>query len=125
MNSVILIGRLTKDIELRSTSSGKQTASFTLAVDNGKDKDADFINCIAWEQTAINMQKYCKKGSQIAVAGRIGTRSYEAQDGTKRYVTEVLAINVRFLDTKAKEENKSLQTIKQDEIELSDDDLPF
>ena len=106
MNKVILIGRLTKDPELRTIASGNATTSFTIAVNrnftnqNGE-READFINCIAWRKQAENVAKYCTKGSQVAVEGRIQTRSYDAQDGTKRYVTEVVADNVTFLGSRA------------------------
>ena len=106
MNKVILIGRLTKDPELRTIASGNATTSFTIAVNrnftnqNGE-READFINCVAWRKQAENVAKYCTKGSQVAVEGRIQTRSYDAQDGTKRYVTEVVADNVTFLGSRA------------------------
>ena len=106
MNKVILIGRLTKDPELRTIASGNATTSFTIAVNrnftnqNGE-READFINCVAWRKQAENVAKYCTKGSQVAVEGRIHTRSYDAQDGTKRYVTEVVADNVTFLGSRA------------------------
>ena len=106
MNKVILIGRLTKDPELRTIASGNATTSFTIAVNrnftnqNGE-READFINCVAWRKQAENVAKYCTKGSQVAVEGRIQTRNYDAQDGTKRYVTEVIADNVTFLSSRA------------------------
>ena len=106
MNKVILIGRLTKDPELRTIASGNATTSFTISVNrnftnqNGE-READFINCVAWRKQAENVAKYCTKGSQVAVEGRIQTRSYDAQDGTKRYVTEVVADNVTFLGSRA------------------------
>lgn len=103
MNKVFLIGRLTRDPELRYTSSNTAATSFTVAVNrnftnqNGE-RDADFINVIAWRKTAENIKNYLTKGSQIAIDGRIQTRSYDAPDGSKRYVTEVVADNVQFLD---------------------------
>ncbi len=106
MNKVILIGRLTRDPELRTIATGNATTSFTIAVNrnftnqNGE-READFINCVAWRKQAENIAKYCTKGSQVAVEGRIQTRSYDAQDGTKRYVTEVIADNVTFLSSRA------------------------
>ena len=106
MNKVILIGRLTRDPELRTIASGNATTSFTIAVNrnftnqNGE-READFINCVAWRKQAENIAKYCTKGSQVAVEGRIQTRSYDAQDGNKRYVTEVIADNVTFLSSRA------------------------
>ena len=148
MNKVILIGRLARDPELRTTSSGIASLNFSLAVarnftnQNGE-READFINCVAWRKQAENMAKYCSKGSQVAVEGRITTRSYDAQDGTKRYVTEVVCDNVTFLGSKGSSNNinfndesgsKDLEVTDipvdpyQDfgeEITLSDDDLPF
>lgn len=106
MNKVFLIGRLTKDPELRYTSSNIPTASFSIAVNrnftnqNGE-READFINIIVWRKQAENVKNYLTKGSQVAIDGRIQTRSYDAQDGSKRYVTEVIADNVQFLDTRS------------------------
>lgn len=96
MNKVVLIGRLTKDPELRYTpGNGVAVSSLTLAVDNYNsktgEKGADFIPVVVWGKSAENVAQYCIKGSQIAVSGRIANRSYEAKDGTKRYITEVVA----------------------------------
>lgn len=106
MNKVILIGRLTRDPEMRTTPSGVTTTSFSIAVQRNYanaqgDREADFINCVAWRKQAENIAKYCTKGSQVAVDGRIQTRNYDAQDGTKRYVTEVIADNVTFLGSRS------------------------
>jgi len=112
MNKVILIGRLTKDPELRYTSSNIPVATFSLAVDrtftnqNGE-READFINIVVWRKQAENCKNYINKGSQVAVEGRIQTRSYDDQNGSKRYVTEVVADNVQFLDTKASREQRA------------------
>lgn len=105
MNKVFLIGRLTRDPELRYTSSNIPTASFSIAVNrnftnqNGE-READFINIVVWRKQAENVKNYLTKGSQVAIDGRIQTRTYDAQDGSKRYVTEVIADNVQFLDSK-------------------------
>lgn len=105
MNKVFLIGRLTRDPELRYTSSNIATATFSLAVDrnftnqNGE-READFINIVVWRKQAENVKNYLTKGSQVAIDGRIQTRSYDGQDGQKRYVTEVVADNVQFLGTR-------------------------
>ena len=113
MNQVNLIGRLTKDVELKRTSSGKAVTNFTLAVnrqfktDNGP--DADFIQCQAWNKTAEVLEKYTSKGSQIAVTGSIQTRNYDGNDGKKVYVTEILVNNVQFLDSK-RESNQQGQS---------------
>lgn len=102
MNKVFLIGRLTKDPELRFTpGSGTAVTTLTLAVDKynaaTKQREADFISVVVWGKQAESVANYMNKGSQMAVSGRIQTRSYEAKDGTKRYVTEVVANEVEFL----------------------------
>ena len=102
MNKVVLIGRLTKDPELRFTpGSGAAVTTLTLAVDkyNAKtgQKEADFVPVVVWGKQAENTANYMSKGSQMAISGRIQTRNYEAKDGTKRYVTEVVATEVQFL----------------------------
>ena len=105
MNKALLIGRLTKDPELRSTPAGRNVCQFSIAVNrtftnaNG-DREADFINCVVWDKQAENLVKYQKKGNQIAVDGRIQTRNYEDKDGKRVYVTEILANNISFLDSK-------------------------
>ena len=104
MNTWVGIGRLTRDPEVRYTQSGKACAKFTLAIDrrrSGDDKQqVDFIQCVAWEKTADVISRYCTKGKKIAVEGRIQTRSYDAKDGTKRYVTEVVVQSMEFCDSK-------------------------
>lgn len=104
MNHFVGIGRLTRDPEVRYTQSGKACAKFTLAIDrrrSGDDKQqVDFIQCVAWEKTAEVISQYCTKGKKIAVEGRIQTRSYDAKDGTKRYVTEVVVQSMEFCDSK-------------------------
>lgn len=112
MNKVILVGRLTRDPELRSTTSGFNTANFSVAVQrNFKNKDgnfdADFINCVAFRNQADFVSKYFKKGNMIGLEGRIQSRSYDANDGTKRYVTEVLVDNVEFVGSKNDSSNSS------------------
>ena len=105
MNKVILIGRLTRDPELRYTSSNIATCTFSIAVDrtfanqNGE-READFINIVVWRKQAENCKNYLTKGSQVAIDGRIQTRNYDDKDGKKVYVTEVVADNVQFLGTK-------------------------
>ena len=138
MNQVILTGRLTKDPELRTTTSDKQVASFTLAVDK-YGEGADFINCIVWGKQAENLCKYVSKGSQIALNGRISTRSYEDDKGNKRNITEVVADSIEYLGTKKKEESEYdvVNNTRKEEptpydikgegngIEITDSDLPF
>ena len=104
MNKVILIGRLTKDPELRYTSTDIPVVQFVLAVNrtfsrNGE-RQADFINCVAWRNLADNLAKYMKKGSQICVEGQIQVRNFEDNGGVKRYVTEVICDNIHFLESK-------------------------
>lgn len=103
MNKVILVGRLARDPEVRYTQSGKANATFSLAVSRfsgGQNNTTDFIPIVAWEKLAEICGNNLIKGSQILVEGRMQVRNYEAQDGTKRYVTEVVAQNIEFLGSK-------------------------
>jgi single-strand DNA-binding protein len=113
MNKTFLIGRITKDIELKYTQSNKSVASFTIAV-NKYPEGADFINCVVWDKQAENLKKYCGKGSLIAVDGRISTRSYDNQEGKRVYVTEVVANSIQFLDTKKEEIGIKPEDIESD-----------
>ena len=151
INSVVLTGRLTKDIELRRTTSGKTCTSFTLAVNRNK-QETDFINCVAWDKVAELLERYTHKGSQIGVEGRIQTRNYDDKNGKKVYITEVLVNSISFLEpiksdtsdfnkgvTNTQESYKSrlesnseslyAQSLTEEaekySLELSDDDLPF
>lgn len=104
MNKIFLIGRLTKDPELRYTPSGAAVASFTLAVDRrftsqSGEREADFIPIVVWNKAAENCAKYISKGRQVAVEGRLQIRSYDGNDGQRRWVTEVIADNVEFLSS--------------------------
>ena len=160
MNKVMLVGRLTRDPEMRTSTSGMQIASFSLAVNrNFRNKEgnieADFINVVVFGKQAENIGKYITKGQMLGVEGRIQTRSYDAQDGTKRYVTEVISENVEFLSSKNSSNSGSnpvnayVDTTSSfyvdepskesgvdisgedpfknfgEEVALSDDDLPF
>lgn len=116
INRVILVGRLTKDLQLRKTPNGASVVSFTLAVSRRKSKndtsntpDADFVPCVAWNQQADLMCQYLRKGSQIGVEGKIATRSYDDPNtpNKKVYVTEVVCDNVTFLESKSASENRS------------------
>lgn len=104
MNKVELIGRLTKEPEIKLTSNQTQYCNFTIAVDrrfkdaNGQ-RQADFINCVAWKQTAVFIQKYFHKGNKIGVVGSIQTRSYDDQNGQKKFVTEVIVDEVEFVES--------------------------
>lgn len=149
INLVIFTGRLTRDIDLRKTSTGKSCVNFNVACDRGQDK-ADFINCVAWERTAETLAKYAKKGSRVAVQGRVQTRTYESQKGTE-YITEILVTFIKLFDFKQEENmqythprskpevrDESVRNIQQtlggdafpnrDEygnLEVETDDLPF
>jgi len=101
MNKAILVGNLTRDPEVRTTASGVSCATFTVAcqrrfANQQGVREADFINCVAWRQTADFVARYMTKGTKVAVDGTIQTRSYDAQDGSKRYVTEVVVDNIEF-----------------------------
>ena len=101
MNKVILIGNITKDIELKTTQSNKLFCTFTVAVSKrGKKDETNFINCQAWEKTAELLGQYCAKGSKVAVSGRIQVRNYDNSEGKKVYVTEVVVDEVMFLSQK-------------------------
>ena len=139
MNKVILVGRITKDPELRSIQSGSSVVNFTIAVNRpvaqNQDQNAntaDFINCVIWNKQAENLAKYVKQGSLIGVEGRIQTRSYES-NGTTRYITEVLCDNVQFLETKkdgAKAQSSDDNSNDEDPFagkinSVDDNDLPY
>ena len=157
MNKAILIGRLTRDPELRTTPTGRNVCQFSIAVNrnftnaNGE-READFINCVVWDKQAENLAKYQHKGNQIAVEGRIQIRNYDDKDGKKVYVTEILASNISFLDSKGTgatgntsfnnlpeppmvdTSSNNMETVSVekdpfeafgDSIEISDNDLPF
>lgn len=115
MNKVILIGRLARDPEMRTTGSGTAVTRFTVAVSRpfsgqSGERGTDFIGCIAWRRQAENIAKYCTKGSQVAVEGRIQTGSYDGPDGTKRYTTDIVADNVTFLGSKGGNDNANFNT---------------
>lgn len=124
MNNVTLVGRLTRNLELKKTTSVKSVTSFTLAV--GRNENTQFIDCVAWNNTAELLCAYCSKGTMIGVNGSITTRTYERQDGTKAKVTEVMVREVEFLSKKS--ETKPSEEFKNDqayEVEFTDNDLPF
>ena len=117
MNKAILVGRLTKDPELKMTENTKrEVCQFTIAVNrnftnaNGE-READFINCVVWDKLAENLAKYQHKGNQIAVEGRIQTRNYDDKDGKKVYVTEIFVSNITFLDSKGS--NDSVNNLEE------------
>ena len=129
MNKVILMGRLTKDPKIRYTqTTNTMVASFNLAVNRrfvkeGQERQADFISIVAWGKTAEFISKYFKKGQQVAVAGRIETRNYDDNNGQKHYVTEVIAEEVYFADSK-KDDMGHAEDFETT-IQNSDDELPF
>lgn len=108
LNRVVLIGRMTADPEIRTTSSGVQVANFSLAVDrrfkNAQgERETDFVNIVAWRKTAELVGQYCHKGRRLAVDGSLQVRTYQAQDGSNRRAYEVVADNVQFLDSSSKQ----------------------
>jgi single-strand DNA-binding protein len=153
INNVTLVGRLTKDPDLRYTSNGTGVASFTLAVNRNftnqtGEREADFINCVIWRKPAETLAKYARKGTLLGVTGRIQTRSYDNQQGQRVYVTEVVADNFQLLESRATSEQRKQNDAHADNrnnynqsvseglpndsdmpanssIDISDDDLPF
>lgn len=154
INRVILVGRLTKDPALRKTANGTSVATFTVACDRrfqgqNQDNQADFINCVAWRQSADFLSQYASKGRLVGVEGRIQTRSYDDQTGKRVYVTEVVCDSVRLLDSRSSASNRTQDSFQsgyqadpfggngyvQDDafedfntgptLDISSDDLPF
>jgi single-stranded DNA-binding protein 4 len=137
INNVVLIGRLTRDPELRYTPSNVAVATFSLAVNRNfknqaGDYEADFISCIMWRQQAENFANWLKKGALVGITGRIQTRSYDNQQGQRVYVTEVVAESFQILEKKdnaannASMENQIPPSFeKTNPMDISDDDLPF
>lgn len=129
MNKVFLIGRLTRDPEHRTTPAGAAVCRFTLAVDRSHknadgSRSADFLTVIAWRQLADLCARYLAKGKQAAVVGQLQSRSYDAQDGSKRYVTEVIADEVQFLSP-VTQSGAAAGADDQGFAEVDDDELPF
>ena len=134
MNKVILMGRLTKDVEIRQTPNNLSVARFTIAVNRRFAKDggqqADFINCVAWRQTGEFIARYFQKGSMIAVVGSIQSRSWDGNDGKKQYATEVIVDEVYFTGSKAESStggNTDLSDSGLDDLnsQYGEEDLPF
>lgn len=112
INNVVLVGRLTRDADLKYTQSNIAVATFTLAVNRPSkneagERDADFINCVIWRQSAENLANWAKKGALVGITGRIQTRNYENQQGQRVYVTEVVADNFQLLESRASREGQS------------------
>ena len=136
MNKVILMGRLTRDPEVRYSSGDTSTAiaRYSLAVDrrfsrNNEENNTDFINIVVWRGQAENCHKYLKKGSKCGIVGTLQTRSYDAQDGSKRYVTEVVADEVEFISTNRNQDGTSREDAPAEDVTelkpIDDDSLPF
>ena len=147
LNKVILMGRITQDLEVKQTPSGVAVLSFTVAVQRsyakqGEEKQTDFISCVAWRQQAEFIGKYFKKGRMIAIEGNLRTRTYDDKNGTKHYVTEVFVDNVSFTGEKADDLQQNNQSSQQNNSSvpanndlsigdmadfevLSDDGVPF
>lgn len=130
MNKVVLLGRLTKDVDVRYTQTNNiMVASFSLAVNRrfakeGEERQADFINIVAWNKTAEFCSKYFKKGQQVGVVGRLQTRNYEDDKGVKHYITEVVAEEVYFADSK--KEGSTTTNTTENNLDVDDmDTLPF
>lgn len=129
MNKVMLIGNLTRDVEKRETETGKTVANFSIAVGRTFSDETDFFNVTVWEKQAENCAKYLKKGSKVGIVGTLQNRSYKANDGVKRTITEVIAEQVEFLSPKQAEETQeqvaSVTRERPQLEEIDDNQLPF
>lgn len=121
INQVILMGRLTRDPELRSTASGASVCNFTVAIDDGygDNRSTSFINCVAWNKTAEFVSNYFSKGKMIIVCGKIQTRTWDGQDGSKRYKTEVFAQEVGFGESKRSESGEPTNNLPNNATQAS------
>lgn len=138
INNVTLMGRIAQDLELKHTNSGIAVLAFTVAVDrdykkDGEERQADFIRCIAWKQTAVFIEKYFKKGRMIGIVGTLQTRTYDDRNGSKHYITEVIAKNVSFTGEKndktvspnQNSTSEEIGDIENFEVVITDDGVPF
>ena len=136
INNIVLIGRLTRDVDLRHTSQNQAVGQFTLAVNrNFKNQngeyDADFINCVIWGKSAENFANWTKKGNLVGITGRVQTRNYENQQGQRVYVTEVVAESFQLLENRDNSANQNSMAEQMppsfagDPMDIKDDDLPF
>ena len=131
MNKCILIGNLTKDPELTTTSNGVAVCRFSIAVsrryaNSDGERETDFLNIVVWRSLGENCHKFLKKGSKVGVVGNIQSRSYDATDGSKRYVTEIVAEEVEFLSTKTADDQPKSSSEEVSKLQPIDDDgLPF
>ena len=142
INNLTLIGRLTKDVELKYTQANQAVAQFTLAVNrtfknaNGE-RESDFINCVIWRKSAENFANWAKKGALIGITGRIQTRNYENAQGQRVYITEVIAENFQMLESRNQQQGQQQAQVTQQQakqpdpfaggapMDLNDDSLPF
>ena len=142
INNVTLVGRLTKDVELKYTPANQAVAQFTLAVNrtfknaNGE-RESDFINCVIWRKSAENFANFVKKGALVGITGRIQTRNYENAQGQRVYITEVVAENFQILESRNQQQGQQQGQVKQQQVKqpdpfsggtpmsLNDDSLPF
>ena len=154
INNVVLVGRITKDADLRYISNGDAVATFTLAVNRqftnqAGEREADFINCVIWRKSAENFANFTRRGALVGITGRIQTRNYEGNDGKRVYITEVVADNFTLLEPKQTTEQRPRESTRErqqeqkrsnfndfnntpdpfgshgESIDISDDDLPF
>ena len=132
MNKCMFIGNLTKTPELTTTPNGVSVSKFTIAVSRryanaDGERETDFIDCVVWRTQAENLVKYCQKGDKLAVTGALQVRTYEAQDGTKRKITEIVADEVEFIRTNKNGENSGDNKPKKPTLQACDDDsdIPF
>ena len=130
MNQINLVGRITRDLELRTTTNQKSVCEFTIAVNRVGSEAADFITCVVWEKQAENLVKYQGKGSLIAVSGSLRVDKYKTEKDENRYKTYVLANNIMYLSTKSSEEVSKDEfdgNLSKSDIQtlIDDDDLPF
>lgn len=141
MNTISITGNITRDPEVKSTQSGVSVCSFTLAVKRPRTSDTDFINCVAWRQSADFLGKFAKKGNRVGVTGVLTARAYETNSGDKRTAYEVVADNVELLESRAsgqvqnnpaptakpqqKQKSSAFEQEMDDLIDLDDGDLPF
>lgn len=134
VNTCAIVGNLVRDPELRHTQSGTSVASFTVAVGNGRDREADFIDCVAWKGTADFVSMWLHKGSKVALSGRISTRSWTDRDGNKRKSTEIVVQQVEFADSPRDKADMPPRPVSEEpaqpvnqfaELEDDDSDLPF
>ena len=132
MNKISLIGRLGRDPEVKQTANGKSVATFTLAVDRrfknaSGQKEADWVNIVAWDKSAELISQYVKKGDQIGIVGRLQIRNYDGTDGQKKYVTEVICEEFDFISAKGARQENFSPKVKIEEVDLSvdEDEIPF